>query len=43
MVGNRQTGYIVVPNGNLLRNELETRCRETDREPSQWVRVFCMT
>ena len=43
MVGDRQTGYIVVPNGDALRSELETRCRETSREPSQWVRVFRMT
>ncbi|OHB78938.1 MAG: hypothetical protein A2W31_09815 [Planctomycetes bacterium RBG_16_64_10] len=43
MVGDRQTGYIVVPNGDALRAELETRCCETGREPSQWVRVFQMT
>lgn len=43
MVGDRQTGYIVVPNGDALRAELETRCRKTGREPSQWVRVFRMT
>ncbi len=42
MVGNGQTGYIVVPNGDVLRAELETRCRDTGREPSQWVRVFRM-
>lgn len=42
LVGDRQTGYIVVPNGDALRAELETRCRETGREPSQRVRVFRM-
>lgn len=43
MVGDLQTGYILVPNGETLRMELETRCRETSRETSQWVRVFRMT
>jgi predicted RNase H-like nuclease len=43
MVGDQQTGYIVVPNGDELRKELAARCRETGREPSYWVRVFRMT
>lgn len=42
MVGNLETGYIVVPYGDALHKELETRCRRTSREPSQWVRVFQM-
>src|SRR5207245_6781842 len=29
MVGDRQTGYIVVPHGDGLRAELDTRCRLT--------------
>jgi predicted RNase H-like nuclease len=40
MVGDRQTGYIVVPYGVALRAELEARCIQTDRAPSDWVRVF---
>lgn len=31
-----------VPDGDALRAELETRCRQTGRVPSQWVRVFRM-
>lgn len=42
MVGDRQTGYIVVPSGDALRAELEARCRETGREPRDWVRGFRM-
>jgi predicted RNase H-like nuclease len=40
IVGNLQTGYIVVPSSAALRAELETRCRLTHRVPSDWVRVF---
>jgi predicted RNase H-like nuclease len=40
MVGNRQTGYIVVPHHAELRAELTARCDQTAREPSEWVRVF---
>jgi predicted RNase H-like nuclease len=40
MVGNRDTGYIVVPYGEDLCEELKTRCRQTDRTPSMWVRSF---
>lgn len=42
MVGNRQTGYIVVPYGAGLRAELVARCNQTDRVPSEWVRAFKM-
>jgi len=42
MVGDQQTGYIVVPNSESLCAELETRCHKTGREPSQWVHVFRM-
>ncbi|HYM08374.1 MAG TPA: DUF429 domain-containing protein [Terriglobales bacterium] len=40
MVGDRQTGYIVVPYGTNLRAELDSRCNQTGRAPSEWVRVF---
>lgn len=39
-VGCCATGYIVVPNSELLRNELESRCIELGRETTSWVRVF---
>jgi predicted RNase H-like nuclease len=42
MVGDRQTGYIVVPYGAGLRAELDARCNQTGRVPSEWVRVFKM-
>ena len=40
MVGDRQTGYIVVPYGAELRAELDARCNRTDRVPAEWVRAF---
>jgi predicted RNase H-like nuclease len=40
MVGDYQTGYIVVPYGAGLHAELDRRCKQTDRVPSQWVRAF---
>ena len=40
MVGDRQTGYIVVPYGAGLRAELDARCNRTGRTPSEWVRMF---
>jgi len=40
MVGDQQTGYIVVPYSNGLRAELDTRCKQTRRVPSEWVRTF---
>ena len=42
MVGDLQTGYIVVPDDPDLRMELEKRCNETHRAPSDWVRVFTL-
>jgi predicted RNase H-like nuclease len=42
MVGDRQTGYIVVPYCAGLRLELDARCNQTDRRPSAWVRAFKM-
>jgi predicted RNase H-like nuclease len=40
MVGNQNTGYIVVPYGEDLCEELEVRCEKTSRAPSEWVRAF---
>jgi predicted RNase H-like nuclease len=40
MVGDQKTGYIVVPDDAGLREELDDRCKQTDRAPSEWVRVF---
>jgi len=42
MVGNMDTGYIVVPSGNLLRDELHARCDNTGRAHSEWVRPFVL-
>jgi len=40
MVGDIHTGYVVVPHGAVLAEELEQRCVKTDRVPSDWVRPF---
>jgi predicted RNase H-like nuclease len=40
MVGDQRSGYIVTPDSASLRMELEDRCRDTGRTPSEWVRVF---
>jgi predicted RNase H-like nuclease len=40
LVGDSETGYIVVPHHAGLRAELEVRCNKTGRTPSEWVRVF---
>ena len=40
MVGDLETGYIVVPDSADLRVELELRCNRTGRSPAQWLRVF---
>jgi len=39
-VGCCSTGYIVVPDSDLLRKELQQRCAELGREAGSWVRVF---
>lgn len=39
MVGDVQTGYIVVPYGESLEKELVDRCREMAWNPSEWVRT----
>lgn len=40
MVGDQQTGYIVVPHNPDLLAELQARCNRTGRAPSEWIRVF---
>lgn len=40
MVGDWDTGYIVVPYRESLSEELERRCEQTGRAPSEWVRSF---
>lgn len=40
MVGDFDTGYIVVPYEESLFKELEARCEQTGRAPSEWVRSF---
>lgn len=41
MVGNQDTGYIVVPYGKDLSEELKRRCQKTGRTPSsEWIRIF---
>lgn len=39
MVGDMQTGYILVPDSETLRIELADRCRQTGRDPAEWVRT----
>jgi predicted RNase H-like nuclease len=39
-VGCRSTGYIIVPNSEMLRKELDRRCLELEREATSWVRAF---
>lgn len=39
-VGCCATGYIVVPDSEMLRSELERRCVALGRESASWVRVF---
>lgn len=43
VVGQFDTGYIVVPESPFLREELETRCRKTGRTPSEWVHTLCLS
>jgi predicted RNase H-like nuclease len=39
-VGCRTTGYIVVPDSETLRRELEVRCLELECDCASWVRTF---
>lgn len=43
MVGDLHTGYRVVPYCAELHAELDARCRQTGRVPSEWVRRFNTT
>ena len=43
MVGDLQSGYIVVPYGAGLSGELDVRCNQTGRASSEWVRTFRLT
>ncbi len=43
MVGELETGYMVVPYGAGLHAELDQRCRKTSRGPERWVRSFRLT
>jgi predicted RNase H-like nuclease len=40
MVGNTETGYIVVPHDAKQEKELEERCAQTGRDSARWVRTF---
>ena len=40
MIGDLDTGYIVVPNNDALRDELDVRCERTGRRSAEWVRKF---
>ena len=40
MIGDMETGYIVVPHSEALRAELDVRCCKTGRSPARWLRVF---
>lgn len=42
MVGNVETGYIVVQHDPGLQRELEERCDVTGRDASEWVRKFTL-
>lgn len=40
MIGDRDTGYIVVPHSTDIQKELLDRCRIVGRLPEDWVRTF---
>ncbi|MBK8997342.1 MAG: DUF429 domain-containing protein [Myxococcales bacterium] len=40
VIGNMQTGYIIVPDSAQVRQELQTRCTSTGRIPSEWLRII---
>jgi len=43
VVGDQDTGYIVVPHEEDLLEELQARCERTGRTHSRWLRAFRMT
>ena len=40
MIGDTATGYIVVPSGSALREEVEDRCHKTGRSPAEWIKTL---
>ncbi len=40
VVGNQQSGYMVVPFSEELQSELRSRCIQTKRDPEEWVRTI---
>ncbi len=40
LVGEQASGYMLVPYGEELVQELKARCLETKRAPEQWIRPF---
>jgi predicted RNase H-like nuclease len=42
MTGQVESGYIVVPHGQQLQDELLARCTATGRPPAKWVRTFAL-
>jgi predicted RNase H-like nuclease len=40
MVGDLQSGYIVVPHSRRVAEELQARCEKVGRQPSQWLTTF---
>lgn len=42
MVGDLDTGFIVVPYGKNLSDELEARCRQTGLLSQEWVQTFSL-
>ena len=40
MIGNLQSGYIVVPHQEDLHAEMSERCRNTARSPTDWIRLL---
>jgi predicted RNase H-like nuclease len=40
MVGNMESGYITVPYGESIFEELVVRCEKTGRERTNWVNMF---
>ena len=41
LVGELETGHIVVPHSTDLCEELEARFRKTGRNPAEWIRKVC--
>jgi predicted RNase H-like nuclease len=38
LVGDQRTGYIIVPFGEALHEELQARCTATERDRDEWVK-----